>query len=294
MVKKLAILTLLLATLVQFTEAQSFYAIRRDRSLIMVVGTGTSTYFGELKNEGDYMDAKPNLNVGLQYFLFPRIAARAEITWFQLSGDDADADDSFNGRKGRNLSFVSNNYEVVFSGTVNLFANGNRYYQRPTVNVYGFVGIGMLYLNPKAELDGKKYALQPLQTEGVSYSRFQPVVPYGLGAKLKVGPFFNVAVEGGYRLIFTDYLDDVSTVHPDKTGWDPDRVALSDRRPELGPGFNAYPVGAKRGNPEANDGYFLLNLKVEYYLPTNFMLGDPSKRLYRQKRNSLYKRGKSR
>jgi hypothetical protein len=264
-------------------DAQSFYSVRRNRSLIFIAGTGTSTYFGELKNDGDYMDAKPNLNVGLQYYFYPRLSARVEANWFQLSGDDALADDSFNGRKGRNLSFVSNNYEITASGMINLFPNATRYYQRPTFNVYGFAGIGFLYMNPKARnANGDKVALQPLMTEGVKYSRFQPVIPYGLGIRLKLGPFFNAAIEGGYRMIFTDYLDDVSTVHPDKTGWSQERIEMSDRRPELG--LNPYPVGARRGNPDTNDGYFLANLKIEYYLPSTFALGDPSKRLYRQQR----------
>jgi hypothetical protein len=127
-----------------------------------------------------------------------------------------------------------------------------------------------------------------LKTEGVAYSRFQPVIPYGLGVKLKAGPFLNFCIEGGYRSTFTDYLDDVSTVHPDKTGWDQTRIELSDRRPELG--LEPAGVGARRGNPSTNDGYFLMNLKVEYYLPSNFSLGNPSKRAYKQKRRSNRRR----
>jgi hypothetical protein len=282
MIKRLAIVVVLVVALAESSYCQSFYAIRRDRNLIVIAGTGTSTYFGELSNPGDYLDTKLNLNFGLQYYLSNLISTRAEITWFQLQGDDAKADDL--GRTRRNLSFVSNNYEVNITGVVSLFPKGNRFYQRPKFNVYGFVGIGFLYFNPKAEKDGKKYALAPLQTEGVSYSRFQPIVPYGIGVKVKAGPFMNFCLEGGYRMTFTDYLDDVSTVHPDKTGWDQDRIDLSDRRPEIG--LPASAVGAKRGSPDTNDGYFLLNVKVEYYLPSQFTLGNSSKRVYRAKRKS--------
>jgi hypothetical protein len=287
MIKKHAVLAFLLATVSVTTVAQSFYAVRRNRSLIVNAGTGTSTYFGELKNPGDYIDARPNLNVGIQYFVLNRISIRTELTWFQLSGDDGDADRK--GRVTRNLSFVSNNYEVSASSALHLFPLGSRYYQRPQFNVYGFAGIGLLYFNPTAKLDDKRYALAPLQTEGVKYSRTQFVIPYGLGIKMKAGPFFNFAIEGGYRLTFTDYLDDVSTVHPDKSTWtDPIAIALSDRGPEIG--VNPRPPGSIRGNPDANDGYFLMNLKIEYYLPTNFILGDPSKRMYNQKRRSIYRR----
>ena len=271
-------------------EAQSFYSVRRDRSLILSGGTGTSTYFGELANPGDYFDARPNVNVALKYFLSPHISVRTEIDWFQLSGSDAKAGAS--DRIPRNLSFVSSNYELSATGAYHLFPLGNRYYQRPVFNVFVFGGVGLLRTNPKAELNGKKYALQPLQTEGVKYSRFQFVLPYGLGVQMKAGPFFNIAVEGGYRMTFTDYLDDVSTVHPDKSTWtDPVRIALSDRGGEVG---YIWAPGRIRGNPDTNDGYFLLNIKVEYYLPTNFIFGSNSKKLYRNKRKSYYRRGKGR
>jgi hypothetical protein len=136
-----------------------------------------------------------------------------------------------------------------------------------------------------------KYALQPLQTEGVAYSRTQFVLPYGLGIRLKAGPFFNLAIEGGYRMTFTDYLDDVSTVHQDKSTWtDPVRVALSDRGGEVG--YDPVVPGHIRGNPKTNDGYFLMNVKIEYYLPTNFLFKNSQNSMYRNKRKAVYKRRK--
>lgn len=280
--KRVCLLTFLVCA-VFVADAQSFFSVRRNRSLIFMAGTGTSTYFGELKNKGLSIDAKPNLNVGLKYFVTPRISLQSDITWFQLTGTDAKANDG--GRDKRNLSFESNNYEIGLAGAVHLFPLGMRYYQRPPLNAYGFAGMGLLWFNPVAEYNGQKYALQPLRTEDVVYSRFQIVVPFGFGVRTKVGPFFNLAVEGGYRLTFTDYLDDVSTVHPDKSTWtDPIRIALSDRGPEVGAGPRA--PGAIRGNPKTNDGYFLLNVKIEYYLPTSFTSGGQQK-MYRQQRRKI-------
>lgn len=276
---------LVVSALPYFADAQSFYAIRRERSLIAVAGTGTSSYFGELKNPGDYIDPKFNLDIGLQYYLTNRVSARAELTYFTMRGDDAKADD--NSRRRRNLSFTSGNFEVSLTGAVNLFPNGHRFYQRPSFNVYPFVGFGVVYINPKAELDGKKYALQPLQTEGVKYSRVQPVIPYGLGVRLKAGPFFNLSIEGGWRLTFTDYLDDVSTEYPDPASFDNDiarRLSVRYETPR-------NPItGFQRGNPEKNDAYFLLNAKIEYYLPYNFLAKNPNRKLYKNKRKNYYRR----
>lgn len=264
-------------------SAQSFYNARRDRTLIAIVGSGTSSYFGELKNPGDYLDPKFNINLGLQQYFGNRVSARAELSYFTLKGDDAKADDG--SRKRRNLSFTSGNIELAVTGTVNLFPMATRFYQRPNFNIYGFAGIGVAYINPKAELDGKKHALQPLQTEGVKYSRFQPVIPYGLGVRVKAGPFFNVAVESGWRLTFTDYLDDVSTVYPDPASFtDPVAAALSMRYED------PVPAGTQRGNPGKNDSYYILNLKIEYYLPYNFFVTNPSKKLYNRKRKAYYRR----
>ncbi|MEQ8927507.1 MAG: outer membrane beta-barrel protein, partial [Fulvivirga sp.] len=181
--KKL-VLGVILIVLASEIYAQSFYNYRRGRDFIASLGTGTSTYFGDLNDDGDYFDAKPNLNIGLQYFFTNRIAARAELGWFQLSGDDANSSES--GKVNRNLSFSSNNFEFNVVGIVQAWPDGARYYQRNDFNIYGFAGVGVLYFNPVAELNGKKVPLQPLQTEGVSYSRVTIVIPYGIGIKYKL------------------------------------------------------------------------------------------------------------
>lgn len=256
--------------------------------MILTVGVGTSTYYGELSNPKDYLDAKPSMAVGLQYFFTNRISARAELTYFNLQGDDAQADDEY--RLQRNLSFTSSNFEFNTVGVIQLGPHGQRFYQRPRINFYGFAGIGLLYFNPKTEYQGEKIALQPLQTEGVKYSKVAPVIPYGLGGKIMINPFLNVSIEVGHRKVFTDYLDDVSTVHLGVGVGafdDPIAEALSDRRPELG--IAAAPTGAKRGNPDKKDAYMLLNLKVEYYLPGD-IFGNSNRKMYKSKRKAYYKR----
>jgi hypothetical protein len=291
MPKVLSVVAILLITSL-CAEAQSFYAIRRERNVLVSAGTGTSTYFGELQNPGHYFDFRPNVNVGLQVFLNRFISTRAELSWFRLGGSDANANDD---RRERNLSFTSNNVEVAVTGLVNFFPNGKRFYQRSILNFYGFVGVGGLYFNPKTQYQGQKIALQPLETEGVHYSRFIPVIPYGLGLRIKQGPFFNICIEGGLRKTFTDYLDDASIErYPDPASLSSDLSrALSDRRGEyfesIGEKFTPKPGLGKRGNPKGNDGYFLLTVKVEYYLPYDLFGGFGPNKLFTQKR-SAYER----
>lgn len=273
-----------------YANAQSFYAARKERSLLLVVGTGSSTYFGEMADDGDYFDARATFNTGLQYYISNRLSLRTEITWFNLKGSDAKSKDPEDGRIQRNLSFTSNNYEISFTGAVSLLPQGRRFYQRPPFNLYGFGGIGLMYYNPKAEYQGEKYALRPLQTEHQAYSAFGLVIPVGLGVRFKIHPLANISIEGGLRKTFTDYLDDVSTVHYAQSSFtDPIAAALSDRRPEIGIAL-AEP-GAIRGNPEYDDAYFLLTAKLEYYLPTEFGKNS-SKSLYKSKRKAFYRYNK--
>lgn len=283
--RKLLVLIVLLIV-AEATIAQSFYAIRKNRSLIAVVGTGTSTYFGELSNPGDYFDAELNISGGLQYYITPQISLRAEVNWFTLQGSDAKANNS--DRQERNLSFRSRNVELNAVGMINLFANGNRYYRRPYFNLYGYGGVGLLYFNPKAELNGTWHALQPLQTEGVQYSRLTTTIPFGLGIRFKFGPNMNIAFEGGYRKIFTDYLDDVSTVYPIQASLASDLArSLSVRYDQIPPSIE----GVQRGNPSSDDGYMMVNIKLEYYLP--FDLRDNGNgRMYSKKRSASYRYNK--
>jgi len=211
------------------------------------------------------------------------------LTYFQLRGNDSDADDD---RWERNLSFKSGNVELSVLGAVNLSPMGVRFYQRSALNFHVFAGIGVLYFNPKADhpVTGKTYALQPLQTEGKKYSRIQPVIPIGVGARIKLDPFFNILVEAGYRITFTDYLDDVSIRrYPAQSSLKNELSrTFSDRRPEVGTQpDNPTQVGV-RGNPKEKDGYLILNVTLQYYLPK--MIFENYNKLYNIKRKGYYRK----
>lgn len=288
---KIAVFLLVLAP--ELGLAQSFYANRRERSLILTGGIGSATYYGDLRDPGDFIKAKPALSIGLRRYFFQqnafvrRISFGTEISWFLLKGEDAESDEE--GKVKRNLSFSSGTIEWNAVTYVDLFPIGERFYQRPILNVYGFVGIAGAYFNPKAELDGEKHALQPLETEGVSYSRMTFSMPYGIGIKYMVDPFLNICLELGYRLTTTDYLDDVSTVYLDNASLTGIRQQLADRRPEIG--LPVRPAGSIRGNPDDNDGYLLVSVKAEYYLPHDFLFTkDSQRKLYNRKRKAYYRK----
>ena len=271
-------------------SSQSFYALRRDRNFLVSVGSGTANYYGEMVNPGEFGTLKPNIAIGAEYYLTNRISGRAELTWFQLSGNDADADDD---RVERNLSFRANCLELSALGAINLTPMGLRFYQRSALNFHAFAGIGVLYFNPKAKYQGEWHALQPLKTENKNYSRVQPVIPLGIGARIKLDPFFNILIEGGYRFTFTDYLDDASsTRYVDATLKNDLARALSDRRVEIDTQPSRPTEVGKRGNPDENDGYFIANITLQYYIPK--MMFSNYNKLYNVKRKAYYRKPRRR
>lgn len=283
MAKKLLIGVL--AIIPFLSEAQSFYAIKRPRNLAVHGGSGVANYLGEMVNPKSVGKVNYNLVVGAEYFVTQRLTVRAEAVWFRISGSDVNADDD---RVERNLSFFSNCQELSVGGAFYFLPESKSYYQRRSFNIYAFTGAGFVHFNPKADYLGNKYALKPLMTENVDYSRFSLTVPYGLGVRMRATPLLNVLVEGGYRITLTDYLDDVSSrryVDPTLLSSDLSR-ALADRRLERDPDYPAlYTVGV-RGNPKFNDGYFLMNIKIQYYLPSAIGANAKMNSIYRKKRKA--------
>ena len=266
--KRTFILFFIFITLSWSLGAQSFYNQYHDRRWIASVGTGTTSYFGELNNPGKYFDTKPNLNIGLKRKISSRWSLRTEITWYHIEGSDAKANDE--GRKARNLSFKSNNFEINVEAMWGVFKEGIRFYQRRAVNPYLFAGLGLTYFNPKTDYEGITYSLIKFTTEDVKYSRATIIIPAGFGVKFKIMPLLNINIEAGYRTTFTDYLDDVSAEYINTENiTDPVRVALIDRGPELG--FPPAEPGTPRGNTDAKDGYAIFNIKAEYYLPADLI-----------------------
>jgi hypothetical protein len=271
----------LLVIVALFTEtvlAQSFYRRLIDRQWIASAGSGIAAYYGELKNPGAIFDGVMyNIEIGLEKSFTDRISAKANLTFFQVQGSDAKS--ASESRTPRNLSFRSSNLELAVIGIVQLFPEPGRYYQRKAINPYLFLGVGATYFRPSAIIPdeyndgsripeaGTRTGLRKLNTEQANYSPVALVFPMGVGVKMMIKPALNISVNGGYRYALTDYLDDISTIHPGDAAFGSDQLAaaMSDRRHEIGRPSAA--PGTQRGNSDKKDGYFILSVRVDYYLP---------------------------
>ena len=211
------------------------------------------------------------------------IALHLEGTFGQVKACDSilkSVASSTYGRYERNLSFSSPVSEILLAAEIyplSIFHKAGDEKDAPQLYPYILAGIGFYHFNPQARLINNRIDLQPLHTEGEGFSEYpgrqnyklnQFNIPLGVGIKYELSGTLNIRAEFVYRILQTDYLDDVS-----QTDYiDPSLFAkylsglnlknallLYDRRAELHPGTLGP---AQRGNPGNNDAYFTCNLKI--------------------------------
>jgi hypothetical protein len=141
---------------------------------------------------------------------------------------------------------------------------------------YVFAGIGLYHFNPYTK-DSVKRFLKPLSTEGQGFvsgiSNYKLTgfsIPVGVGVNYALNEDMRLGIEFGYRKIFTDYLDDVSTNYVDQAALLSARGQTAVDLAWRGDEVNGAPypaAGTTRGNPEHKDGYyyFALTYTIRYF-----------------------------
>lgn len=215
------------------------------------------------------------------------LTLRAEASFGQLKADDnilkSVAPSTF-GRYERNLSFKTNISEFMLGLEIHplfIFINKNNDdWTPPLFSPYLLAGVGFFHFNPQAQSNGKWVDLQPLSTEGQGFKEYPDRTPYklsqmnipvGIGVRYELSSVVNLRAEFIYRILNTDYLDDVSTTYIDpalyqnyfSNGKLTNALLLNDRQYELDPTHVTQP-GDQRGNPSHKDSYFSFNLKIGY------------------------------
>ena len=209
---------------------------------------------------------------------------RFEAALGKVSADDAileniPTSDIANTRFNRNVNFQSKITEYSLITEIHplfVFINWDESESEPPrYSPYLLGGVGYFSFNPQTKLGNKIYDLQPLCTEGQGFKEYsdrptyklkQMNYPVGGGLKYEISNNVNIRGEFVYRILKTDYLDDVSTtyVNPDYyvtngfTGTKlQNALLLSDRQINKVTG-----PGGKRGSPTEKDSYFSFNIKV--------------------------------
>ncbi len=237
------------------------------------VTIGVAHYFGDLNNQMRMNRFKPVIGAFFRKQFNDYVAARISGHFAQVGYSDRYNKTEF--EQLRNLSFNSNIFELAIQGDFNFF----RFI--PTDPNYAFtpyasVGIGIFSYNPYAFLEGKKYYLRPLNTEGQTfyenrkaYGSTAVCFPLSFGVKYALSDRINISAELGYRFTTTDYLDDVSTTYVgiEKFPGGHGNVAgkLQDRSYEL----TTVPIGIEgrqRGFSKQKDQYMFIEAGISFNL----------------------------
>ena len=236
---------------------------------------GAAHYFGDLNNRAAVNRPKPVVGLFLRKQIGNYIGVRVSGHYAQLGYADKYSSVEFNRR--RNLSFNTNILEIGFQGDFNFFRfepHSDRYFFTPYVTL----GAGMVSFNPYAYLDGEKYYLRPLGTEGqvaglntgnTFYKTMSFCFPIGMGVKYNLGKNVNLTLEVSHRFTMTDYLDDVSTAYagplsfPANADGTPTIASLlQDRSYETG--FPIGTEGRQRGFSAQRDQYVFFEMGLSF------------------------------
>jgi hypothetical protein len=234
---------------------------------------GAAHYFGDLNTRGAINAAKPSIGIFYRKYMNDYVGVRFHGRFMQIGYSDIYNKNDFQRR--RNLSFNSNVWELGVQGDFNFF----RF--EPGSQIYRFTpyftgGASLFYFNPYAYLNGRKYRLQPLGTEGQGTAMYPDRKPYGLvnyaflvggGFKYNVSKKVNVGLEVLYRFTQTDYLDDVSTTYAGPAAFPPDvngnpsvAYILQDRSWATGDLIGTQ--GRQRGNSRDKDQIATVELTI--------------------------------
>lgn len=256
----------------------------------ITVGLGASNFLGELGGRNqigtnfiwdlEISQTRPAISLAYRYYLRERLSLRTTITYGVLAGNDNLTTEY--ARNTRNLSFKSD----LFEGAVileyhpfleelgHLFdLRGVKGTRSSRIGLYGFVGVGACYFDPKAKFNNTWVRLRPLHTEGqglpngpAEYSNFSICIPMGIGIRKQMSKQISLGVELQYSKTFTDYIDDVSGNYYDNTAIRDNfgDIAAYLADPNLTGG--RYGEGEQRGDPTDNDAYLFFKLQMNYKL----------------------------
>jgi len=227
---------------------------------------GMANYHGDLQNKWfTFSQSKFAGGIGGTYDLSDHVSLRGTLVYSHLAADDKLGNDH-----ARNLNFHTKLYEA---------SGGVEYYITPlnehVLTPYVFGAIAVYHFNPSTfDSSGKMYGLKALNTEGEGFVAGRPAynvnqfaIPFGAGVKFSLSENINVGIEIGFRKLFTDYLDDVSTTYVDENvllaKMGPKAVELAYRGDELKDGASYPPGGTQRGTPQ-KDWYYIAGITASF------------------------------
>ena len=241
------------------------------------ITAGGASYFGDLNTNGNITHSKLALGAFFRKQFGDYVALRLGGQYARVGYSDVYSKNVY--QHTRNLSFNSDIYELTLQGDFNFF-RFNPVDPDERFTPYLTFGAGAFHYDPYAYLNGQKYYLRPLHTEGEGvipgkkeYSTMAICFPVGFGFKLALNENVNLGLEVLYRFTTTDYLDDVSTTYagaaafPNQPNGQPSPAyLLQDRSYVYGTPIGE--AGRQRGYSGQKDSYATASLTLSFNLST--------------------------
>ncbi len=193
-------------------------------------GAGISNFFGDIGGTA----AKDNLwglkdigisNAGTAFYVGARYKiAQNQAFKLSLIYDRSRGKDIGSKNEDRNFSFTTSIFEPSVQYEYYLVCDEPRYlsashlYNRrgminnySRIGVYAFLGVGGVFYFPKVFYHGRPP--EPGVESVSGYSKMTLGIPFGLGIKKAIDKYFSIGFEFGRRIVFSDYLDGISTTY---------------------------------------------------------------------------------
>ncbi|TAJ69048.1 MAG: hypothetical protein EPO58_00185 [Chitinophagaceae bacterium] len=240
------------------------------------VSLGLAHYFGDLNPNTGLNRPKTAAGIFFRKQISNYIGIRIAGEYAMLGYSDVYSANPV--QQARNLSFNTNVWEISLAGDFNFF-EFHPGFEGYEFTPYVGLGLGVFSYDPYAYLNGEKYLLRTLGTEGQGSSLYPELKPYNpiaisipftLGAKYALNTRTNVFAELTYRMTNTDYLDDVSGLYaPDAFPTLPDgspspAFLLQDRSYETGTSIGIK--GRQRGNSLQKDAFASFKVGISFNL----------------------------
>ncbi len=260
----------------------NFFLVQAQQGAELGAFIGAAHYFGDLNT--DFKITDPNAAFGIvgRYNFNERVAFKLAGSVSNLAASDANSNNTFERR--RNLNFQSRildaSAQIEFNFLPYIHGSKDEFF-----TPYLFAGFSVSQFEPQTtycvsdpnlpveQCSGatELVDLRPLGTEGQfqgeEYYTTTGSFAFGAGLKVDINYEWSINVELSTRRMFTDYLDDVSTVYPEENDLENLRgslsIALSDR--SLPDPEKIGEPGRQRGNKQNNDSYAFLTIGIVYY-----------------------------
>lgn len=265
------------------------WAVKAQVSELGITG-GLTYYIGDL-NTKHYYNAKPAFGLVYRYNFNERYAFRLQGLYSRLEAFDSDSPDP--NAQYRNLSFTTSLIEVAGLLEINFFPY-RAGKEKKSWTPFIFLGAAYFRVNPQADLNGVRFDLAPLGTEGQGtsaganepYALDNLAYPFGAGLKFNLKRV-DIQLEWGLRKTKTDYIDDVSGSYVDNAVLEFENgdlsAALADRTGA--DRSNGDPnAGRARGDGKTTDWYQYTGLSISILLGPNFTECDELYKSMRERR----------